>query len=147
MPKCQQPPSHSKQQPAAQKSHGKDDQGETPFEIHQCGEHVLEESALFANVLVRKVACTAFGDEARFVYAVPKHGFAGHPRCQSRYSELIRDDTFTWQHYLESSEVRSSPEGQKGMALQMRTASVKRATEVVQPSCIRICNSLGAFIY
>lgn len=100
VPKCQQPPSHSKQQPAAQESHGENDQGETPFEIHQSGEHVLQESALLSYILVRQVTCAALGDEARFVYAVPKHGLSGHPRQERRYSELIRNDTFTWQHYL-----------------------------------------------
>lgn len=82
--KRHQPPAHSEQQPAAQERHSENDQGETPFEIHQSSEHVLQESALLADVLVSQVARAALGDEARFVHAVPEHGLAGNPRHERR---------------------------------------------------------------
>lgn len=82
--KRHQPPAHGEQQPAAQERHRENNQGETPFEIHQSGEHVLQESALLADVLVRQVARATLGDEARFVHAVPEHGLAGNPRHERR---------------------------------------------------------------
>jgi len=82
--KRHQPPTHSEQQPAAQERHGENNQRETPFEIHQSSEDVLQESALLADVLVGQVTRAALGDEARFVHPVPKHGFAGNPRHERR---------------------------------------------------------------
>ncbi len=77
--KRHQPPAHGEQQPAAHKRRGEDDQREAPFKVHQRGEHVLQESALLTDVLVRQVARAVFGDEARLVHAVPEHRLAGHP--------------------------------------------------------------------
>lgn len=98
--KCHQPPAHGEQQPAADECRGEDDQREAPFKVHQRGEDVLQESPLFADVLVRQVARAVFGDKARFVHAVPEHRLAGHPGDEPRETELLRDDAFPRQHLL-----------------------------------------------
>lgn len=84
MGKGHEPPAHGEEEPTAQKSHGEDDQGEAPFQVHQSGEDVLQESSLFSDVLVRQVAGSALGDEAGFVHPVPKHWFAVDPRSKPR---------------------------------------------------------------
>lgn len=100
MRKRHQPPAHGEQQPAADKRGGEDDQREAPFQVDQRGEHVLQEAALLADVLVRQVARAVFGDEARFVHAVPEHRLAGHAGGEPRQPELLRDDAFPRQHLL-----------------------------------------------
>lgn len=77
VPKRHEPPDQGEQQPTADKRRGEDDQRKAPFKVDQRGEHVLQEPALFADVLVRQVARAIFGDEARLVDAVPKHRPAG----------------------------------------------------------------------
>lgn len=98
--KRHQPPAHGEQQPAADKRGGEDDQREAPFQVDQRGEHVLQEAALLADVLVRQVARAVFGDEARFVHAVPEHRLAGHAGGEPRQPKLLRDDAFPRQHLL-----------------------------------------------
>lgn len=98
--KSHEPPAHGEQQIAADKRGGEDDQREAPFKIHQRGEDVLQESPLLADVLVRQVARAVFGNEARFVHAVPEHRLSGHPGDEPRQTELLRDDAFPRQHLL-----------------------------------------------
>lgn len=98
--KRHQPPAHGEQQPTADKRRGEDDQREAPFQVDQRGEHVLQESALLADVFVRQVARAVLGDETRFVHAVPEHRLAGHPGDEPRQTELLRDDAFSGQHVL-----------------------------------------------
>lgn len=74
-----EPPVHGEEEPGADEGGGEDDDGEAPPQVHQRGKHVLKKPALFPNILVRQVTRTVLGDEARLVYAVPKHGLAGHP--------------------------------------------------------------------
>lgn len=93
-----QPPAHGEQQPAADEGGGEDDKGEAPLQVHQRGEHVLQEAALLADVLVRQVARTVLGDEARLVDAVPEHRLSGHAGDEPRQAELLRDDAFSRQH-------------------------------------------------
>lgn len=96
--KRHQPPAHGEQQPAADERRGEDDQREAPFQVDQRGEHVLQESALLANVFVRQVARAVLGDEARLVHAVPEHRLAVHPGGEPRQTELLRDDALPRQH-------------------------------------------------
>lgn len=93
-----QPPAHGEQQPAADEGGGEDDEGEAPLQVHQRGEHVLQEAALLADVLVRQVARAVLGDEARLVDAVPEHRLPGHAGDEPRQAELLRDDAFSRQH-------------------------------------------------
>lgn len=94
-----QPPAHGEQQPAADEGGGEDDEGKAPLQVHQCGEHVLQEAALLADVLVRQVAGAVLGDEARLVDAVPEHRLSGHAGDEPREAEhLLRDDAFSRQH-------------------------------------------------
>lgn len=93
-----QPPAHSEQQPAADEGCGEDDEGEAPLQVHQRGEDVLQEAALLADVLVRQVARTVLGDEARLVDTVPEHRLSGHAGDEPRQAELLRDDAFSRQH-------------------------------------------------
>lgn len=95
-----EPPAHGEQQPAADEGGGEDDEREAPLEVDQRGEHVLQEAALLADVLVRQVARAVLGDEARLVHAVPEHGLAGHARGEARQTELLRDDALPRQHLL-----------------------------------------------
>lgn len=106
--KRHEPPAHGEQQPAADERGGEDDQGETPFQVHQRGEDVLQESALLPDVLVRQVARTVFGDEARFVHAVPENRLTGQPRDESGQTELLWDDAFSRQHLLEVGKTLAS---------------------------------------
>lgn len=107
--KRHQPPAHGEQQPTADKRRGEDDQRKAPFKVDQRGEDVLQESALLADVLVRQVARTVFGDEARFVHAVPEHRFAGHAGGEPRQTELLRDDAFSRQHLALLLMVKKTP--------------------------------------
>lgn len=100
MRKSHQPPAHGKQQPTADKRRGEDDQSKAPFKVDQRGEDVLQESALLADVFVRQVARAVFGNEARFIHAVPEHRLAGHAGGEPRQTELLRDDAFSCQHVL-----------------------------------------------
>jgi len=93
-----EPPAHGEQQPAAHEGGGEDDEREAPAQVHQRGEHVLQEAALLADVLVREVARTVFGDEARLVHAVPEHRLTGQPGGEARETELLRDDALPRQH-------------------------------------------------
>lgn len=99
MGKGHQPPHHGKEQPAAQKGHGKDDQRVTPLQVHQGGEDVLQESPLLADVLVGQVAGAVLGDEAGFARAVADAWLAqvlGSDPCQHI---LFRDNTLASQHF------------------------------------------------
>lgn len=93
-----QPPAHGEQQPAADEGGGEDDEGVAPLEVHQRGEHVLQEAALFADVLVRQVAWAVLGDEARLVDPVSEHRLSGNAGDEPRQAELLRDDAFPRQH-------------------------------------------------
>lgn len=93
-----QPPAHGEQQPAADERRGEDDQRVAPLQVHQRGEHVLQEAALLADVFVRQVARAVLGDEARLVHAVPEHRLTGHPGDEPRQTELLRDDALPRQH-------------------------------------------------
>lgn len=93
-----QPPAHGEQQPAADEGGGEDDEGVAPLQVHQRGEHVLQEAALLADVLVRQVARAVLGDEACLVDAVPEHRLSGHAGDEPRQAELLRDDAFSRQH-------------------------------------------------
>lgn len=93
-----QPPAHGEEQPAAHEGGGEDDEGVAPLQVHQRGEHVLQEAALLADVLVRQVARTVLGDEARLVDPVPEHRLSGH--AGDEQAELLRDDAFSRQHPL-----------------------------------------------
>lgn len=99
-----QPPAHGKEQPAADKGGGEDDEGEAPLQVHQRGEHVLQEAALLADVLVRQVARTVLGDEARLVDAVPEHRLSGHAGDEPRQAEFLRDDAFSGQHPVDDDD-------------------------------------------
>lgn len=93
-----QPPAHGEQQPAADERRGEDDQRVAPLQVHQRGEHVLQEAALLADVFVRQVARAVLGDEARLVHAVPEHRLTGYPGDEPRQTELLRDDALPRQH-------------------------------------------------
>lgn len=112
-----QPPHHGEEQPTAQEGHGEDDQRVTPFQVHQGGEDVLQESPLLTDVLVGQVACSVLGDEAGFARPVPDAWLAqvlGSDPCQHI---LLRDDTLPSQHlpativHLARCETGAAPRG------------------------------------
>lgn len=104
-----EPPAHGEEQPAADEGGGEDDEREAPLEVHERGEHVLQEAALLADVLVRQVARAVLGDEARLVHAVSEHRFAGHAGDESRQTELLRDDALPRQHVDAGGQKASKP--------------------------------------
>lgn len=93
-----QPPHDSEEQPAAEEGHGEDDQGVTPLQVDQGGEDVLQETPLFADVLVSQVAGSALGNEAGFGEAVADARFAQVLGGDASQHILLGDDALPGQH-------------------------------------------------
>lgn len=68
-----------------------------PLEVHQRGEHILQEAALLPDVLVGHVAVAVLGHEAGPSLTRTVPGLC-RVFCQSRQHILLRDDALSGQH-------------------------------------------------
>lgn len=48
----QEPPNHGKEHPRAEECWSEDEEGMLPFQVHHCGEHILEKPALRSNKVI-----------------------------------------------------------------------------------------------